>query len=201
MKICIVFAAYLALLTSSLCAQSVCRQVTGNVVERRDTYTILAVSLPSPSGFVAARAVIPNSDQPAGAFVFTLSSLTGSEPSRTVKIMPVAIELAKKGRSTIVIQRRLTWPSVDSTVGQMQATALCAEQWLSAHASVRSDDWTFVGPKADVPTFPQLNAVEDQRSMSFHWNFPLGGFNENRNTDRVLQDGSIKAAALTDFHD
>ena len=199
MKICVLLAAYLAFLTSSLCAQSACRQATANVVERRDTYTIFSVTLPSRSGFVDARAVIPASNQPAGAFVFTFSSLTGSEPSRTVKMMPVAIELAKKGRSTIVIQRRLTWPSVDSTVGQMQATALCAEQWLATHASVKSDDWTFVGPKADVPTFPQLNAVEDQRSMSFHWDFPLG--DENRFTDRVLQDGSVKAALLTDFHD
>jgi hypothetical protein len=110
---------------------------------------------------------------------------------------PVAVDLAKAGRPTIVIQRTLTWPTVDKSVGAMQEDVLCAEQWLSAHTAVKPDSWDFVGPRADVPTFHQLHAVGDNSSMVFNWGFPVGGLSENENTDRVLHDRSINITVLT----
>jgi hypothetical protein len=105
-------------------------------------------------------------------------------------MMPVAMELAKRGRATILIQRRPAWPTIDQSVGKLQPAVLCEEQWLSTHASAKSDDWTFVGPESDVPTFDQLHAVGDATSMTFQWHYPLGGPNESSNTDNVLRDGS-----------
>ena len=200
-KACLAFASCLVLFPCSVMAQSVCRQATASVIDHREAFTIFSVSLPSHSGPVAAKAVIPNNHHPAGAFVFSLSRLVGSEPERVVEMMPVAIDLATKGRPTVLIQRTLTWPTVDKSVGQRQADVLCAEQWLSAHAAVKSDDWQFVGPEADVPTFEQLHALGDNSSMTFQWGFPLAGINENENTDNVLRDGFIRVAALTDSHE
>ena len=179
-------------------SQSACRQAVANATEHRETFTIFSISLPSRSGSTPAQALIPNnSREPVGAFVFSLSRLVGSEPKQVVEMLPVAVDLAKAGRPTIVIQRTLTWPTVDKSVGKMQEDVLCAEQWLSAHAPVKPDSWDFVGPQADVPTFHQLHAVGDNTSMVFNWGFPVGGLNENENTDRVLHDRSINIAALT----
>jgi hypothetical protein len=200
-KTCFEFAACLALFPCWGLAQSACRQATASVIEHREAFTIFSVSLPSQSGYVTAKAVIPNDHHPAGANVFSLSGLVGSEPERVVEMMPVAIDLATKGRPTVLIQRTLTWPTVDNSVGRRQADVLCAEQWLSAHAAVKSDDWQFVGPEADMPTFEQLHALGNNSSMTFQWGFPLAGFNENKNTDSVLRDGFIRVAALTDIHE
>jgi hypothetical protein len=199
-KTCFAFASYLALFPCWVLAQSACRQATASVVEHREAFTILSISLPSQSGHVTAKAAIPNDHHPAGAFVFSLSRLVGSEPDRVVEMMPVAIGLATKGRPTVLIQRTLTWPTVDNSVGRRQADVLCAEQWLSAHAAVKADDWQFVGPEADVPTFEQLHALGDNSSMTFRWGFPLAGINENENTDGVLRDGFIRVAALINIH-
>jgi hypothetical protein len=41
---------------------------------------------------------------------------------------------------------------------------------------------------------------ETNTSMTFDWRFPLAGFNENRNTDNVLEHGLPAAVELLDFH-
>ena len=89
-----------------------------------------------------------------------------------------------------------TWPRIDPSVGRMRAQVLCAEQWLSAHAPVKSDNWTFVGPESDRPTNDQLNAVGGTTSLTFRWGFLLAESNESRNTERVLRDGSLRLAVL-----
>ncbi|MBV9183211.1 MAG: hypothetical protein JO356_18060 [Acidobacteria bacterium] len=115
-------------------------------------------------------------------------------------MMPIAVDLAKQGRPTIVLQRQLTWPQIGNSVGYFQADVLCAEQWLAAHATVRPDDWLFVGPHADVPTFEQLHALGDSVSMTFFWGYPLGGPDEYKNTEDVLHDGFVRVSFLTGFH-
>jgi hypothetical protein len=202
MKGLVFVVAGLATFAASGVAQSVCRQAKANIVERHEAFTIVSVLLPSLSRSVAAKALIPNTDQPAGAFVFSLSTLVGSEPERFVDMMPVATDLARQGRAAILIQRKLTWPTIDPSVGRMQAQVLCAEQWLSAHAAVKSDGWTFVGPESDVPTLDQLHAIGDTTSKTFRWGFPLGESSESRNTESVLRDGSLWLAAefVKSFH-
>jgi hypothetical protein len=202
MKICLAFLTCLLFLPCSVLAQSACRQASARTTERREAFTVFSILLPSRSGSISAQALVPNNDHnPAGAIVFSLSRLVRSEPRQVVEMLPVAVELATAGRPTIMLQRTLTWPAVDTSVGQTQKDVLCAQQWLSTHTSVKPDSWEFIGPKADIPTFDQLHAVGDNTSMVFSWGFPLGGFNENENTDRVLRDGSIKIAALTESHE
>jgi hypothetical protein len=202
MKTCLTFLTCLLFLPCSALAQSACRQASASITEHREAFTVFSVVLPSPSGSISAQALVPNNGHnPAGAFVFSLSRLVGSEPKQVVEMLPVAVELATAGRPTIMLQRTLTWPTVGKSVGQAQKDVLCAEQWLSTHASVKPDSWEFIGPKADIPTFDQLHAVGDNTSMVFTWGFPLGGFNEDENTNRVLREGSIKVAALTESHE
>jgi hypothetical protein len=197
-KNCFTLVISMVLFACSAMAQSACRQATASSTARHEAFTVFSISLPSRSGSVAAQALIPNSSRKrAGAVVFSLSRLVGSEPKQIVDMLPIAADLATAGRPTIIIQRTLTWPRVDKSVGQMQEDVLCAEQWLSAHAAIKPDNWDFVGPEADNPTFDQLHAVGDNNSMIFYWGFPLGGLNENKNTDQVLRDGSINIAALT----
>lgn len=191
----------LLLLPYPLAAQSACRQAPVTNVEHIQGFTVFTVPLPSRTRPFIAKALIPNSGAPAGAFVFSFSTLIGSQPLARVQMMPVAVELATKGRPTIVLQRELSWPEVAKSVGHLQADVLCAEQWLAAHTPIKSDDWMFVGPTADTPTFEQLHALGDNTSMSFYWGFPIAGLDEYKNTEDVLRDGVLRVAALTDFHD
>jgi hypothetical protein len=149
------------------------------------------VSLPSPDGTVVAKALIPNTHSPSSALVFSLSALVQSKPEQTVEMMPVAVELARQGHPSIVIERRLTWPLISPSVGKMQAEALCAEQWLATHAAVNADEWIFVGPGSDIPTLDQLHAVGDTTSMTFNWGVTMAGPNEESNTYGVLRDPAL----------
>jgi len=188
--------AVLVIFTRSGSAQSVCRQAKSQIVEHRLEFTIQSVSLPSPSGPLHAKALIPDSRKAGDPTVFSFSTLLGSEPHRSVDMMPLAIELAKHGQATIVIERKLTWPDIAQSVGTMQSTVLCAEQWLSTHATVQPSHWRFVGPESDTPTFEQLHALGDTTSMTFSVWFPIGGPNENEDTENTLRDSSSMLNAL-----
>jgi hypothetical protein len=191
MKPYIMVLASVVILAVPAATQSACRQSTASVVEHHEAFTVYSLSLPSRSGTLLARALIPHANRSAGAVVFSFSTLVASEPERLIEMMPVATELAKRGRATIVIQRTLTWPAIDQSVGKMQSAVLCAEQWLSTHANAKSDDWAFVGPESDVPTFDQLHALGDTTSMTFNWGLSLGEPNApNDDTENVLRDGS-----------
>ena len=130
----------LLLLPFSLAAQSPCRQAAAITIEHIQGFTLFTVPLPSKPRPLVAKAMIPDSGVPRGAFVFSFSTLLGSQPSARVQMMAVAVELATKGRPTIVLQRELSWPEVADSAGHRQADVLCAEQWLAAHAPVKSDD-------------------------------------------------------------
>ena len=93
----------LLLLPYSLTAQSACRQATTISVEHSQAFTMFTVFLPSRPRPFLAKALIPDTDSPAGAFVFSLSTLVGTEPVRRVQMMPAAVDLADKGRPTIVL--------------------------------------------------------------------------------------------------
>ena len=190
----------LLLVSYSLVAQSTCRQAPATAVEHSQAFTIYTVSLPArPRPFVA-KAFVPNAGAPAGAFVFSLSTIVGSDPFVRVQMMPVAAELATRGRPSIVLQRELTWPEVAKSVGHIQADVLCAEQWLAVHATVRPDDWAFVGPHEDLPTFEQLNAVGDSTSMTFAWGYPIAGPGDFENTEQALHLKSLPVERLTHFN-
>jgi hypothetical protein len=138
-------------LPGPVAGQSVCQQVTSQVVEHRLGFTIRSVTLRSAHGLVRATASIPDASKPSHATVFSFSTLIGSEPQQSVDMMPLAIELTNQGWSTMVIERKLTWPDVDPSVGTMRADVMCAERWLSKHAMVTPSDWIFVGPDPDAP--------------------------------------------------
>jgi hypothetical protein len=111
------------------------------------------------------------------------------DSQHSTEMLPAAIQLASEGHSSILLQRVLTWPDVNDTVGQMKPEALCAEQWLSTHAATKPDDWSFIGPSEDVPSFEQLHEAGDTTSMTFNWGLPLAGYRETRNTEDVLRTG------------
>jgi hypothetical protein len=177
--------ALLVIFTSSGSAQLVCRQAQSQIVEHRLGFTIQNVSLPSSSGPAQATAVIPDSGKAGHLSVFSFSTLLGLKPYRAVEMMPLAIQLAKRGHATIVIERKLTWPDIAPSVGTMQPTELCAAQWLSTHAAVRPNHWVFISPESDAPTDDQLHALGDTSSMNIC--FPVGGPNDNDNTENALR--------------
>jgi hypothetical protein len=184
------------LLAAPAMAQSVCRESSGYAVERQFGLIIQSISLNSPSGSFHARAVIPASGKTLNPVVFSFSTLLGSEPKQVVDMMPAAVQLAKRDMAVVVIERDLTWPAISKSVGKMQQTVLCAEQWLSAHADVRPDHWTFVGPDSDVPTFDQLHALPDTTSMTFFWDIPIGGPGEEKETEGILRESSYVLDAM-----
>jgi hypothetical protein len=188
----------LVLFATSAMAQSVCREIKDSAVEHKPGVIIHSISLPNPSGSFSARVVIPASGKTFDPVVFSFSSLLGSEPKPPVEMMPVALQLAKRGMAVVVIDRELTWPAISKSVGTMQEAALCAEQWLSAHADVRPDNWTFVGPESDMPTFDQLHALPDITSMTFFWSIPIGGPGDVENTEGVLLKDSYVLDAMLD---
>jgi hypothetical protein len=110
--------------------------------------------------------------------------------------LPAAIQLATEGHSSILLERVLKWPDINDTVGQKKAQALCAEQWLSTHAATRPDDWTFIGPTEDAPTFEQLREAGDTTSMTFQWGLPLAGYSDTKSTEEVLQRGFESTVAV-----
>jgi len=138
-------------LPASVVGQSVCQQAKSQVIEHRLGFTIRSVTLRSAHGLVRATASIPDASKPSHATVFSFSTLVGSEPQESVDMMPLAIELSKQGWSTMVIERKLTLPDVDRSVGTMRADVICAERWLSKHAMVTPSGWIFVGPDSDAP--------------------------------------------------
>jgi len=186
----------LVLLAAPAMAQSVCRESSGYAVERQFGLVIQSISLVSPSGSFHAKAVIPASGKTFNAVVFSFSTLLGSEPKQVVDMMPAAVQLAKRDMAVVVIERDLTWPAISKSVGKMQQAVLCAEQWLSAHADVRPDHWTFVGPDSDVPTFDQLHALPDTTSMTFFWDIPVGGPGEEKETEGILRESSYVLDAM-----
>jgi hypothetical protein len=201
MKVYFTFLSGLLLFSTAVAGQTVCRQASGKVVERRHTFTILSITLPSRPSSMAAIAIVSNSNRRAGAYVFTLSKLTVSDPARSTEMLPAAIQLASEGHSSILLERALTWPDIDDTVGQVKGQALCAEQWLSTHAATRPDDWTFIGPTEDVPTFEQLHEAGDTKSMTFQWGLPQAGYGDTKNTESMLQRGLERTvAALSHSH-
>jgi len=138
-------------LPASVVGQSDCQQLTNQVIEHKLGFTVRSVTLRSVHGLVKAIAAIPDATKPSHATVFSFSTLVGSEPQQSVDMMPLAVELTKQGWSTMVIERKLTWPDVDPSVGTMRADVMCAERWLSKHAIVTPSDWIFVGPDSDAP--------------------------------------------------
>lgn len=138
-------------LSASVVGQSVCPQATSDVIEHQLGFTIHRITLPSAHGLVKATASIPDSSTTRHATVFTFSTLVGSELQESVDMTPLAIELTKQGWSTMVIERILTWPDVDPSVGTMRADVMCAEQWLSTHATITPSGWLFVGPQSEEP--------------------------------------------------
>ena len=157
-------------LPASVVGQSVCQQVTSQVVEHRLGFTIRSVTLRSAHGLVRATASIPDARKPSHTTVFSFSTLVGSEPQQSADMLPLALELTKQGWSTMVIERKLTWPDVDPSVGTMRADVMCAEQWLSKHAIVTPSDWIFVGPDSDAPD----PAVGDKPRMTGWLGFLVG---------------------------
>jgi hypothetical protein len=183
---------------TSVMAQSVCRESKGSAIERQPGVVIHSISLPNAAGSFTAKVVIPASDKTFDPVVFSFSSLLGSEAKQPVEVMPIALQLAKRGMAVVVIDRALTWPAISKSVGTMQEVALCAEQWLAAHADVRPDNWTFVGPEPDIPTFDQLHALPDITTMTFFWSIPIGGPGEVENTEGVLLKDSYVLDAMLD---
>lgn len=149
-------------LPASVVGQSVCQQLTNQVIEHKSGFSVRSVTLRSAHGVVKATAAIPDSPKPNYATVFSFSTLVGLEPQQFVDVVPLAIDLTKQGWSTMVIERKLTWPDVDASVGTMRADVMCAERWLSRHAKVIPSGWIFVGPDLDAPD----PAVGDQPRMT-----------------------------------
>jgi hypothetical protein len=164
----------LLVLSASVVGQSVCPQATSQVIEHKLGSTIYDVTLPSAHGLVKATAAIPNSSTPSHATVFSFSTLVGSELEESVDMTPLAIELTKQGWSTMVIERKLTWPDVDRSVGTMRAVVVCAEQWLSKHATVTPGGWLFVGPDVDAPDPALPSELGDKPSMTGWLVFMVG---------------------------
>jgi len=135
-----------------------------------------------------------------GAYVFTLSKLLAVDSQHSTEMLPAAIQLASEGHSSILLQRVLTWPDINDTVGQMKPQALCAEQWLSTHAATKPDDWNFIGPSEDVPSFEQLHEAGDTTSMTFLWGLPFAGYYDTVNTENVLRNG-IEGRVVAHSHE
>lgn len=188
-RFCLLTAMVPGFVASSL-GQTSCREATGTTIESGAQYTVYGVTLPVGEKKVSAMALIPKTQGELSAVVFSFSTLSGTEPAKTVEVMPEAVQLAKEGKTAIVLQRKLTWPEIDASVGTMHAAVLCAQQWLAAHAKIEPTKWLFVGPISDKPTFDQAKAVGDKGTMSFQWAMAVGGPNEF-NTERILQRGSL----------
>jgi hypothetical protein len=150
MKTALVSIVLLAL-SASVVGQSVCPQATSQVIEHKLGFTIHDVTFPSAHGLVKATAAIPDSSKPSHATVFSFSTLVDSESQRSVDMIPLGIELTKEGWSTMLIERKLTWPDVGPSVGTIRADVICAQQWLAKHAKVTPSGWIFVGPDSDAP--------------------------------------------------
>ena len=144
----------LLVLPASVAAQSVCREMKSEVVERRFGFTVRSVWWPSTHGVLKATATIPDVSKQSDGIVFSFSTLVSSEPKQSLDMLPLAMELTKRGKPTIVIERTLTWPEIDQSVGTMQAEVICTEQWLSKHTAVTPYFWWFVGPESDAPKLP-----------------------------------------------
>lgn len=171
---------------ASTVAQSPCQQVASQLIQHKLGFTIRSVTLRSAHGLVRATASIPDASTPRHAVVFTFSTLVGSEPQDSVDMMPFAIELTQKGWSTMVIERKLTWPDVDQSVGTMRPDVLCAEQWLSKHAMVTPSDWIFVGPDSDAPD----PSVGDRPRMTGWLDFIVGDKPGDPSTERLFHGTS-----------
>jgi hypothetical protein len=180
----------LLVLSASGVGQSVCPQATSQVIEHKLGFTIHAVRMPSAHGLVKATAAIPDSSAPSHATVFSFSTLVGSEPQESVDMTPLAIELTQQGWSTLVIERKLTWPDVDRSVETMRADVICAQQWLSKHATVTPSGWLFVGPDSDAPDPALPGELGDKPSMTGWLVFMVGDKAGDVSTERLFHGTS-----------
>jgi hypothetical protein len=183
--------ACLLVLRSFAAAQSVCPQATTEVVKHMFDYTVNSLSwLSVQHGVLRATATIPDGPLSGRSYygiVFSFSTLASSEPKQSVDMLPLAMELSKQGRPTIVIERKLTWPEIDPSVGTMQADVMCAQQWLSTHAAVDPNHWRIVGPDSDAPKPEEFDELGDKTSMTFWVIFPVGDQSQNTNTENLLR--------------
>jgi hypothetical protein len=154
----------LLVLPVSVAAQSVCPQPKSEVVVHRFGFTVHSVSWPSAHGVLKATAAIPDVSKRSYGIVFSFSTLVSLEPKQSLDMLPLAMELTKQGKPTIVIERTLTWPEIDQSVGTMQADVICAEQWLSKHAAVSPYFWWFIGPDSDAPKLVQSDELGRERA-------------------------------------
>jgi hypothetical protein len=176
----------LLVLPASVVGQSVCQQLTSQVIEHKLGFTIRSVTLRSAHGLVKATAAIRDSTKPSHATVFSFSTLVGTEHQQSVNMMPLAIELTKQGWSTMVIERKLTWPDVDPSVGTIRPDVVCAERWLSKHAMVTPSGWMFVGPDSDAPD----PAVGDKPRMTGWLGFIVADKPGDPSTERLFHSTS-----------
>lgn len=145
----------LFVLPLSIAAQAVDPQPTSDeAIEHRSGFAVHSVSVPCAHGVLKATAAIPDVGKQSEGVVFSFSTLVSSEPEQSVEMLPLALKLAKQGKPIIVIERTLTWPETDKSVGTMRADVICAQQWLSKHAAVTPFFWWFVGPESDAPKLP-----------------------------------------------
>jgi|CZKD01.1.fsa_nt_gi hypothetical protein len=103
---------------------------------------------------------------------------------------PLAIELTQQGWSTLVIERKLTWPDVDRSVETMRADVICAQQWLSKHATVTPSGWLFVGPDSDAPDPALPGELGDKPSMTGWLVFMVGDKAGDVSTERLFHGTS-----------
>jgi hypothetical protein len=171
LSVVFIFLSILVLSAVSGVAQSSCREAKASNVEQRQDFAIYTVSLPVGDSSVEAKALIPKSDKPLSAVVFSFSTLADSDSDRVAETLPAAIAVAKSGRAAILIQRKLTWHVIDDSVGKMGAAVMCEQQWLAAHARIRPQNWFFVGPDSDNFSFKQLAAVGGAGTTTFRWSF------------------------------
>ncbi len=139
----------LSIAFASVCAAQIasfppCRAAESLTVGYKDGITIQRVAVVEPAGKTSATVLIPGSDAPLPAIVFSHSEILGQ--NEKVDLRQFAWPLARAGAASIVLDGTIDWRTPNDDSERSPHLMACAGQWLLLHAKLDPRRLARAGP-------------------------------------------------------
>jgi len=194
--------AFASVCAAQIASFSPCRVAEPFTVGHKDGITIQRVAVVEPAGETSATVLIPGSDAPVPAIVFSHSEILGQNEKADLR--QFAWALARAGAASIVLDGTIDWQSPNDDFGRPPHLMACAAQWLLLHAKVDRRRLARAGPAGhwgggDTPFC--LPGEEPCWHPALWLNFGQTSPAECHNTERMLKpEGQLSLAQFAQSH-
>ena len=140
----ILVGAFASLCSAQLASFLPCKAEAATELGHRDGITIRRVKILEPTGEISATVLVPQSNTPVPAIVFSHSEIVG--PSGSGDLRQFAWVLARAGSASIILDGTIDWQVSNDDSERSPHVMACAGQWLLLHASLDLQRLGLAGP-------------------------------------------------------